>query len=140
MMVELIYRSEMASSLNLPEVYAIMKEARQRNEAMSVTGVLLFNTQYFLQLIEGPEQSIDALYPSIERDRRHQKVERLVRRDISQRTWANWSMALVMPTADNQHILDRYSAQGVFSPAELTAQTASQLLTDLAKQGILSSS
>jgi Sensors of blue-light using FAD len=136
-MVELIYRSRMASHLNLPEVYAIMKEARQRNEALSVTGVLLFNTQYFLQLIEGPRASVDSLYPMIERDKRHQSVERLLRREITVRTWANWSMALVMPTADNKHILDRYSAHGVFSPLELTGDTASQLLTDLARQGIV---
>jgi Sensors of blue-light using FAD len=138
-MLELIYRSRLASDLNLPEVYAIMKEARQRNDAMSVTGVLLFNTQYFLQLIEGPKESIEALYPRIEKDRRHQNVECLVKRAITERSWANWSMALVMPTADNQHILKRYSASGIFSPIDLTAKTASQLLTDLARQGVVGS-
>jgi Sensors of blue-light using FAD len=138
-MQELIYRSRMASHLNLPEVYAIMKEARQRNEALSITGVLLFNTQYFLQLIEGPRHSIDALYPLIEKDRRHQDVERLVQRTITERSWANWSMALVMPTADNQHILNRYSPSGTFSPMDLTAETASQLLKDLAQQGVVNS-
>jgi Sensors of blue-light using FAD len=136
-MIQLIYRSVLTPKLNLPEVYEIMKEARKNNPVLKITGVLLFNTQFFLQLIEGPEESINSLYPVIERDRRHQKVELISSKAIVERTWANWSMALVMPTAENKPILSRYSKSGTFSPFDLTADTATMLLTDLAKQGVV---
>ncbi len=51
MLIRLVYASRAAKPVNREVLDAILKTARQRNEVRDLTGLLVFDHQYFLQVI-----------------------------------------------------------------------------------------
>lgn len=132
-MIELIYFSRVSPSLELPEVYKILKQSNSHNKASQITGALLFNTRYFLQVLEGNEQEVQILYQRIEADSRHQQVQLISRLPLERRNWAQWSMALVTPGVANQALMRKYCGTEEFDPIGLSASNARGLLQDLTR-------
>lgn len=71
---------------------ALLKQARARNAYLSVTGMLLYKDQSFLQLLEGPEEAVSEIYQSIEKDERHMNMRVLLDSKVEQRAFRRWSM------------------------------------------------
>ncbi|OII15357.1 hypothetical protein BIU96_09020 [Curtobacterium sp. MCBA15_008] len=71
----------------------LLREARLRNEALGVSGILLAKDGRFMQLLEGPAFSVDDRFQVIAKDRRHGEVKSLIREDIERRRFDGWSMA-----------------------------------------------
>jgi hypothetical protein len=130
-MIELMYCSRVSPSLELPDVYTILKQSQGRNAAAHITGILLFNTRYFLQVIEGEESQVHSLYQRIEADPRHHQVQLISRQPVTQRRWSQWSMALITPGINNQVLMRRYCGSDEFIPAQLDAANARGLLQAL---------
>ncbi|MCF7769195.1 MAG: diguanylate phosphodiesterase [Achromobacter sp.] len=95
MLSTLIYRSRASHLQNLDAMSGLLELARQRNTAMHVTGILLFDGVHFVQLLEGPDAAVDALFESIGRDSRHGNVVRLMRDHAAARRFEGDSMALI---------------------------------------------
>ena len=72
----------------------IMDSSTKNNPQTCVTGCLLSGSNSFLQLLEGPRQTIDKLYLKINDDNRHKNVLMLTNEDIDDRLFASWSMKL----------------------------------------------
>lgn len=92
-MYQLVYSSKAATSLSQPSVDTILETARKRNQQSAITGFLLFDGTTFLQLLEGEERAVMALFERISSDARHNKVEALIKDTASTRLFSNWSMA-----------------------------------------------
>ncbi len=73
-------------------VAEIVTTAKSRNAALSVTGVLLFQSGYFLQAIEGDEKALRRLYESIKTDPRHSDINLHVDQPIEERSFDKWQM------------------------------------------------
>jgi hypothetical protein len=69
------------------------------NALVGVTGLLIFNGSRFLQIIEGPEQAIDALIERLRRDDRHSAFELRDSRFVACRAFPDWSMELLQVSA-----------------------------------------
>lgn len=70
----------------------ILFEARRCNTRDDVTGALICRADLYLQLLEGPEDAVEAAFERIAQDDRHLEVTRLVRRPITERMFAQWAM------------------------------------------------
>nr|WP_249661132.1 BLUF domain-containing protein [Variovorax sp. PCZ-1] len=127
----MIYGSQIAPQLELPEIFSILKQAQVHNARAGISGVLLFNTRFFMQLLEGPELAVDQLYSRIEQDKRHVGIKLISRQTIKQRAFQHWSMALVTPGVNNLEILQKYCKSQDFSPLALSANQARGLLNEL---------
>jgi hypothetical protein len=103
---------------------------------VKITGVLLFNTRYFLQAIEVQEQGIDVLYQRIQNDRRHQAVTLIGRQPLQARQWRKWSMVLVTPSISNQAILRKYCGSEEFTLLGMDASNARALLVELTQSSV----
>lgn len=79
------------------ELLELLHESRLRNEAQSVTGMLIHHRQEFLQLLEGEREVVEALYDAIRRDPRHQQVYTLWENPLRVRSFDRWSMGFVSP-------------------------------------------
>jgi len=71
----LIYISRAVSSVQLRDVYDIIRVANNRNSSSGLTGGLLFLDGYFIQLLEGAPHSIAERYDRILQDKRHFDIE-----------------------------------------------------------------
>lgn len=75
------------------EVESILAAATRNNPSIDVTGALLYSGGYFCQTIEGPEDSIEELFETIQMDGRHSDVTVLHFEPIEGRGFSDWSMA-----------------------------------------------
>ena len=72
----------------------ILMDARRCNTRDGITGALICRDDLFLQLLEGPEEEVEAAFGRIARDDRHVEVHCLSRRTLadSARLFPRWAM------------------------------------------------
>lgn len=92
-MLSLIYVSTSVKLLNDEELLDILKTSRENNSSKDVTGLLLYKGGNFMQVLEGPDEAVEALYEKIKADPRHKDVNVLSREQISARQFPAWEMA-----------------------------------------------
>jgi len=71
---------------------AILEQSRQNNGKADITGILLFESGAFFQVLEGDKTAVESLYRKIEKDERHQRVTKLISEPIEERAFGEWSM------------------------------------------------
>jgi hypothetical protein len=92
-MHHIIYLSQAALAFSDALLQDLLLQARRHNAEMSVTGILCYGNQQFMQVIEGPEEVVRALYERIKQDPRHYAVTTYADKEIDQRAFAGWGMA-----------------------------------------------
>ena len=88
----LAYTSTAGEAVDGSDVFAIVAVSARNNAESELTGVLLFKDGRFLQVIEGPSASIDALMERIKRDNRHSNIRTIARTPIRARAFPGWNM------------------------------------------------
>lgn len=89
----LVYVSTARPGLQADELEALLTAARSRNDALGLTGLLVYNGANFMQALEGPREALDAVYASIVADTRHDGLVNLYEEDACERAFPGWSMA-----------------------------------------------
>jgi hypothetical protein len=92
-LLSVVYVSSAIKKFSEKELVDLLRIARCNNERLEVTGMLLYHDGNFMQVLEGPEQSVQQLIGVISSDHRHHGMIRLLTRHISARSFADWSMA-----------------------------------------------
>lgn len=92
-MISLIYVSSSVRQLNSAELLDILKVSRENNVSKDVTGLLLYKGGNFMQVLEGPEEVVVALYETIRKDPRHKDVFLISNENIQERHFPAWEMA-----------------------------------------------
>lgn len=70
----------------------ILADARRCNARDDITGALIVRQDLYLQLLEGPPDAVESAFQRISRDDRHVEIEPLVRRQVPDRIFPDWSM------------------------------------------------
>ena len=70
-MFKLAYVSLASRTLTSVDLQNILESAITRNREDDITGILLFNGTNFMQVLEGPEAKVRALFDDICEDDRH---------------------------------------------------------------------
>ncbi len=89
--LQLVYASR-PFGFDAGTLLGILFKARARNTEADVTGCLICRDDIYLQLLEGPADSVTRIYGKILEDDRHIEVTQLVRHDISERMFGRWAM------------------------------------------------
>lgn len=88
----LVYFSAATQLFTKAELVDLLSQAREKNKGLGISGILLYKDGSFLQLIEGEDASINALYASISKDPRHHDIVVVFDEPISERLFGDWSM------------------------------------------------
>lgn len=73
----------------------ILRVAQARNRQNGITGAMILHQDRFAQIIEGPQESVEALFEVILKDPRHNEVKMHHQSAEEPRIFGNWHMALV---------------------------------------------
>ena len=92
---ELIYGSVETRYLSPIQLSELLSLARARNQSLDVTGILLHQKGVFVQVLEGNEPVVSALYDRISRDPRHKRLNIFRGGPIEKRQFAAWSMGFL---------------------------------------------
>ena len=70
----------------------ILSQSRRNNEKKGVTGVLLYDSNSFFQVLEGDRAVVERLYDTISFDSRHDRMTKILIEPIEERAFGEWSM------------------------------------------------
>lgn len=131
MLVRLMYASRATELVNQDDLVAILKKSKINNPVQGVTGVLCFSGGIFLQVLEGGRSAVSALYNKIVSDPRHREVILLSFEEISERSFACWSMGQVNLQRINPALLLKYSDNAVLDPYGVSGAASMALFREL---------
>lgn len=131
-LVSMTYASRANPNVSAKDFNEILKQAQKNNAANGITGMLIFNKDYFLQTIEGPRAQINRLLYSLIADQRHHDLQLLETRELKHREWSKWSMNYASPTETNAAVYLKYSTTVNFNPYLLSSEAAANLMRELA--------
>lgn len=114
MLYHIIYLSRATVAFNEQQLQQLLRQANSRNQALDVTGILLYGQEQFLQVLEGEQALVQTLYDHIRQDPRHRDVTTFADKPIAQRAFDGWAMAY-HPQDPQQ--FQRFA--GLVSPADL---------------------
>jgi Sensors of blue-light using FAD len=96
-LVQVMYASAALAAFTARDLAELLARARAHNEVCDVSGLLVYFEGSFLQVLEGPNDDVELLYQSITRDSRHTKCRLLLRTEIEEREFGEWSMGFADP-------------------------------------------
>ncbi|MBT8280764.1 MAG: BLUF domain-containing protein [Muriicola sp.] len=92
---QLTYRSRASEGIGKEEILEIVDEAVAYNNRHDITGCLVFDQGYFIQILEGEKETVNQLYKKIAKDRRHFQFEILSKGEAATRLFKSWDMGYV---------------------------------------------
>lgn len=112
-MYTLTYESQANPELKNSDIEEILQTARAFNSDNGITGCLIYYSGKFIQILEGPEDKVKALYANIEKDKRHKKVNLFSEDTITERNFPDWGMAYYPIDEDHMGIPELNSSKEI---------------------------
>ena len=112
MLRRLLYISKAYTDQDIKQnIDDILRVSRKMNAEKSVTGLLMYHQERFMQMIEGTDTCIEQLITNIKRDKRHYDVQVLVDGPVQDREFTTWSMGFanldgIEYYEDNEDVID----------------------------------
>ncbi|SRX74878.1 BLUF domain-containing protein [Aequorivita antarctica] len=84
------YLSKQAEVLKDSELEDLFKYILEINPTLNITGALLHNNDFFLQVLEGDKETIKKLFDKIRKDKRHKNILMILNQKIENRIFNNY--------------------------------------------------
>ncbi|MEW9799454.1 BLUF domain-containing protein [Alteromonas sp. CYL-A6] len=131
-LVRLLYASEVSSTFQPADIDHILQAARKNNAEQGLTGMLCFNSRYFLQCLEGSRTAVNHIFTAIMADERHARVVLLDYSELSERAFSAWSMGYIPEASMTAAIRRKYAGSDEFNPYQMSGESAYRMLKELA--------
>ena len=116
-LVRLIYCS-IQNGVGDADIINILDTARANNALDRVTGALVYNGKYFLQILEGNRMNVTRRFISIVKDCRHKDIELLDFSPIKERRFPRWEIQYVGASDIDHEIVSTYTT-GELDPTRM---------------------
>lgn len=139
MLTRLIYHSENhlgARGGMIDDLNAILAASQRNNEKAGITGALIFDTMWFIQILEGERTAVSGALRRIMSDARHDELVIMDCRPAAERLFGNWWMGLAMLRGDNGALFARHGIGARLDPRGLSGDQIVALAKDLASSGL----
>jgi hypothetical protein len=114
----------------------ILSTAARNNQAEDITGALIFDSHWFVQVLEGARDKVWNLFKKIEHDERHTDVMPYDISRVPGRRFGQWWMGCAERNSGNGPIFDRYLRDGQFEPDKMLAIELLSLMIELSDHGL----
>jgi hypothetical protein len=106
---QLIYVSSATRKLDESDLAKILESAVRNNSVNDVTGMLLYASGNFLQVLEGAEAAVNETFSRISEDGRHQDIIEISREPVPSRDFVGWAMGFRGISANDAKALPGYA-------------------------------
>jgi hypothetical protein len=105
------------------ELRKLVLTAGVNNRKQGITGGLMFNPDYFGQVLEGDRFAVSALFCPIAQDPRHRSVVIVEASPTDKRIFQHWSMGLAEQTQTAETLNRKFGFAHGFNPTEMNADS-----------------
>ena len=131
-MVRLIYASKISSSFTgNGDIDHILDQSKVNNPELTISGILCYSNDYFLQCLEGSRKNVNQLYHHILKDKRHYDPSILDYKVIAKREFGQWGMTFIPPSKISGEIIQKYSGEIKFNPYTMSGDSCFELLKEI---------
>jgi hypothetical protein len=109
----------------------ILSVSQRNNSRNGVTGFLIFDKTWFVQILEGERARVTETYARIGRDTRHAATTIINVRDVPARLFPNWTMGGAMRSPEVQEVYLQHGFGGSLEPSRLKSDQVVNLALDL---------
>ena len=88
----LIYVSQAVAAMSPQALNSLQQHARSANRAAGLTGCLIYQDGYFMQMLEGTQETLSNLLNKIKGDPRHRNLRIVIEGAARQRIFPNWGL------------------------------------------------
>jgi hypothetical protein len=140
-LLRIIYYSENRLGIKKrhADLDAILTTAIRNNSKLDITGALVFDDLWFVQVLEGPPQSVDAIFDRIFKDIRHANIKLIQKKEVKERLFADWAMGLAVRTPKTESLFGHHWLNKGMNPGVMEPDTVLKLMVELASLGALTS-
>lgn len=103
-MYRLIYKSKSNTAITWDMVRDIMHSSKVHNDEAQVSGILLASNTHYLQVLEGPYETVNEIFMRIACDRRHCEIQLISFSIIDARVFEDWGMLGIGVFDLNKHL------------------------------------
>jgi hypothetical protein len=132
---QLIYCSR-STDLSEQDITRILEASKRNNPKDFITGMLMFDSSRFLQLLEGPRSKITQRFTAISQDTRHTDVELIHVGPADFRLFSDWAMHYAASRGALSDLTTPFYTSGSFDPASMTISAITQMCKDRAAYNI----
>ncbi|MER0238523.1 BLUF domain-containing protein [Fulvimarina sp. MAC8] len=103
--------SSIANDLSKDAFRELVADASRRNEKRGVRGVIAYDGRIITQILEGEGETVDELFKTIRKDKRHSGVVLITRVDLDKNQFDTFGMANISPSEVflmSSAIIERY--------------------------------
>jgi Sensors of blue-light using FAD len=100
-MKRVIYCSQATFDMSPEQLMELLTVARQHNTRAGLSGMLLYCSQSFLQVLEGDSELLESTYARILADDRHSKIRQLSDVEVTARMFPDWTMGFEYVDAED---------------------------------------
>jgi hypothetical protein len=94
-LTQVVYVSKATKPFFLDELRELVDQASTKNAELDVTGMLLYSSGCFMQVLEGEPAKVQGLFEKISKDPRHLDVQDILRMESEHRSFTHWGMRLL---------------------------------------------
>lgn len=109
----------------------IVSASQRNNSRDGVTGFLIFDKTWFIQILEGNLAQVSETYNRIARDPRHMNATVTDARNVSARSFPNWTMGGAMRTPEVEEVYLQHGIGSTIDPIRLKGGQIIALALDL---------
>lgn len=113
-------------------IEAILATSRLNNQAVGVTGALMFNSGCFAQVLEGTRDAVEDVFERIQQDERHGDVSLLAFDPVSTRAFETWSMGFVGASVEEAARYGAVADASGYDPSRMSGEALFTALHRLA--------
>lgn len=102
MIFHLLYVSQRSKNVQDKDLDDIIEVSQRNNGANDISGLLIQNGDFFIQLLEGNKSKVQTTFNKISTDPRHFRVRTIYSGESPQRLFPMWAMGLVKEPTEKQ--------------------------------------
>jgi len=127
-MQQLIYASASVRPFRASDLYDMLTTARKFNSNHDITGMMIYHARSILQVLEGPDGEIEALFLRIRKDPRHTALRLIAKAPVPNKEFECWPMGLVSDAKKGPDIRE-FSSFSAIQVMSLNVEKAKTMLS-----------
>lgn len=130
--IRLAYFSKAQREMSLDDIQSILNTARENNAASGISGMLCYESKWFLQVLEGERSVVTELFIDIADDPRHDEISLVSMDYFEEPKFRDWQMGYVASAVYFEQALKECGLSS-FEPGEMSPEVCLELLQRLSE-------